>query len=291
MCGIVGIMARQELSRKQYELFIKAWIKASERGTDAAGAIMSAVDGVQYWKSPGDINKIVSDFRMSYPYRPGIRFLLGHTRMATGGSPLDNMNNHPIVTRGKTLLGIHNGVIWNKDELFRKEGIKEAREVDTEAAYRLIAHYGPDNIKPLEVLEGSFNLAYCHTSTPNRFYLVRKDNPLEILTGHGFFAFASMSRYWEGLDYRRKWDMSNNTVYRVNRKSWDIRKFEPKKSYSNWTYSNYGKDTWGRDTIDKKDTTVWDDADYGGGYYLDPETHTLERQRPKKIWPHGEPGI
>jgi glucosamine 6-phosphate synthetase-like amidotransferase/phosphosugar isomerase protein len=60
---------------------------------------------------------------------------MGHTRLPTRGSVLDNRNNHPI--RAGMIIGTHNGTIYNADWLFKKLRLPRYTEVDSELIFRL----------------------------------------------------------------------------------------------------------------------------------------------------------
>ena len=65
-----------------------------------------------------------------------------HTRFTTQGSETNNLNNHPV--RVGPVVGVHNGMISNDDQLFRLMGVQDKRQgqVDTEAIFASI-FYGP----------------------------------------------------------------------------------------------------------------------------------------------------
>ena len=131
MCAILGIMSKNSrgLSRRHYKAFKRAWGIAQDRGTDASGYIIAYEDKVVWWKEPIGSAHAVRNFPA---FKQGIRFVLGHTRLATEGSPKENINNHPLVIgASKDLFGIHNGMIHNKEALLTRHGWSAQRGVDT----------------------------------------------------------------------------------------------------------------------------------------------------------------
>lgn len=232
MCGIVGIMGchKDGLTRAQHSAFAEAWTRAESRGSHAAGYIASVQGRLEFWKAPERSSSAAQRWAELMPYRPGIRFILGHTRYATSGHPSDNRNNHPIVTGPrKDLLGIHNGMIRNKPELLAAHGMTAAREVDTEVAFRMIARYGVKSLRPFTMLLGLFNLAYAERAHPGTFYLVRKGNPLTMRyaqDGLGMM-FGSLAGYWAHVPGRDR-EVADNTVSRWTRIGpVETRKFKP----------------------------------------------------------------
>lgn len=200
MCGIVGVFSKAlSLTQEEYGAFARAWTLAQDRGTDAAGwALWDSKEGsVWFWKSAGPSEL---GLRSLPAYRPGIGWIIGHTRYATSGHPSQNINNHPIVTGAdKDLLGIHNGVIVNKDEILKAHEWEAYRQVDTEIIFRLLAHYGPDKQgAALRELAGSHCLAWTRHSDGGRLWLSRWNNPLHLWETKTARAFGSTERYFNG---------------------------------------------------------------------------------------------
>ena len=274
MCGIIGIIGR-DLTQAHYDAFIEAWQRAQSRGTDACGWIAATDSDLYFWKNAVDSGDGAEVFQDQFPYRKGIRFILAHTRFATSGSPLDNKNNHPlIIGPDKDLLGIHNGVIWNKRDLLQTESLESDRDVDTEIAFRLIHKYGVKSLKPFEMLRGSFNLAYCTRKQTDRFWLVRHDNPLTIRRGKDYIAFGSMPHYWNTLDGVDS-EPANDTRMMFTARGYTVERFKNGPQY----------------TFSKPETRAGYCATRMGWngpqrtLYYDSDTGTYETRR--KIWPGG----
>lgn len=117
-----------------------------------------------------------------------------HTRLFTQGSPKKNRNNHPIPVgeRGKRLVGVHNGVIWNDDEVFKKHvTVPRKAEVDSEAVFAYLYEHGP-RPKDLTDIGGSYALGYLKEDEPNQLYLCRGcDSPLVVARSKHGWVFAS----------------------------------------------------------------------------------------------------
>lgn len=236
MCGIVGIIScrRDGLTRANYDGFVEAWKRAQARGSHACGLIASVQGNLEFWKDAIPSSEAVKHMGEIIPYRKGMRFMLGHTRFATSGSPDDNLNNHPLVIgANKDLLGIHNGIIANKSELLQAHGWKAQREVDTEIAFRLVNHYGPHSVKPYEQMQGLFNLAFARRNSPGVFYLVRKGNPLVMRQGVDATAFSSMESYWEFPAHRVR-EVDDNTMTqwgKLGPNPKTVKRFKPVESW------------------------------------------------------------
>jgi glutamine phosphoribosylpyrophosphate amidotransferase len=104
---------------------------------------------------------------------------IGHCRTPTKGDPSNNLNNHPIVT--DRIVGIHNGVVMNDNELFQQFRLDRRAEVDTEIIFALINHFlsaGTDAtykaiMKTVAVLSGSYSCALQDSLNPYNLYLFR----------------------------------------------------------------------------------------------------------------------
>ena len=99
--------------------------------------------------------------------------LLVHVRDYTKGHPSIAANNHPI--RHGRVVGIHNGIIVNDDELLAEHRCARAEPrmtVDSEAIFALAAHSGNDP-HALENLHGSMAAAWLDERVPGQIFLAR----------------------------------------------------------------------------------------------------------------------
>ena len=83
-----------------------------------------------------------------------------HVRDYTKGHPTIESNNHPI--RHGSVVGIHNGIIVNDEEIFARYGFERAHPdmtVDSEAIFALAEHAG-GSPKALEELHGAMATAW-----------------------------------------------------------------------------------------------------------------------------------
>ena len=91
MCGIVGIIGRQEVA----PLLIDGLRRLEYRGYDSAG-IATLVDGaIERRRAQGKLNELAT-LLQTKPVQGKIG--IGHTRWATHGVPSER-NAHPIATR------------------------------------------------------------------------------------------------------------------------------------------------------------------------------------------------
>jgi glutamine phosphoribosylpyrophosphate amidotransferase len=135
--------------------------------------------------------------------------IIGHCRIPTKGTPVNNKNNHPVVV--DNIIGVHNGAIGNDDNLFRKYNFSRIAQVDTEIIFQLIAHHTKGEkstetqeaiIKAAKEMAGSYACAVQNTHTPYNLYIFRAHNPTSVRYYYedGFVAFATSESYLETAD-------------------------------------------------------------------------------------------
>jgi glucosamine 6-phosphate synthetase-like amidotransferase/phosphosugar isomerase protein len=190
MCGIAGysLSPRSGVDRTLAAQALLAGI--AERGADAVGyAHRSPFEGypvVTKQRTPA------SDLldRISVP--AGACELIVHVRDYTKGHPSVPANNHPV--RHGPVVGIHNGVIVNDDELLAPHSCARSEPrmtVDSEAIFALAAHSRNDP-GALEALAGSMATAWLDQREPGTVFAARGvGRPLWLGRGRDEVFFAS----------------------------------------------------------------------------------------------------
>lgn len=144
--------------------------------------------------------------RASMPVEEGLPIqVLGHCRAPTKGTPLNNANNHPIVT--SSLIGVHNGSISNDDALFDEfsDEIKRDAEVDSEVIFKLIEGLIKESNDPTtsiqavaEQMYGSFACSMALATNPYLLYIFR-NNYMPVSIIHypkvGMIIYASLKKF------------------------------------------------------------------------------------------------
>ena len=126
---------------------------------------------------------------------------IGHTRWATHGEPSET-NAHPHTSDDGNVVGVHNGIIENYQELkakLVKNGYSFYSSTDTEVAVKLVDYYYKkyehtpvDAINHAMVrIRGSYALAMMFEEYPNEIYVARKDSPMIIGIADGNCYIAS----------------------------------------------------------------------------------------------------
>ena len=138
MCGIVGYVGKKQAA----PILLEGLSKLEYRGYDSAGiAVEDENNVVNVVKAKGrlDILKEKTDNGNLVHGKLGI----GHTRWATHGEPSEE-NAHPHNSNDNSVIGVHNGIIENYQELkdkLIKNGYKFFSQTDTEVAINLIDYY------------------------------------------------------------------------------------------------------------------------------------------------------
>src|SRR5579864_3099618 len=127
--------------------------------------------------------------------------LLVHVRDYTKGHPSIAANNHPV--RHGPVVGIHNGIIVNDDELLAEFDCARAEPrmtVDSEAIFALAAH-SRNEPAALEALLGSMATAWLDEREPGTVFAARGiGRPLWLGAGKNELFFASTRTALEVVD-------------------------------------------------------------------------------------------
>jgi glucosamine 6-phosphate synthetase-like amidotransferase/phosphosugar isomerase protein len=199
MCGIAGYILKPETS-VQRTLAAQALLAGiAERGADAVGYAHRAqgVSPATVIKQRTGASKLLE--RIHVPQ--AATQLLVHVRDYTKGHPSIPGNNHPV--RHGSVVGIHNGIIVNDDEILA--GYECARTeprmtVDSEAIFALAAHTHAD-ARAFDGLRGAMATAWIDERVPDALFLARgTGRPLWIGTAIGATFFASTKQALEVLE-------------------------------------------------------------------------------------------
>ena len=185
MCGIVGFVGKQQAA----PILLDGLSKLEYRGYDSAGiAVRDNKQEVKVVKAKGRLKGLMekTDNGRALKGDCGI----GHTRWATHGEPSE-VNAHPHVSDDGNVVGVHNGIIENYQELkakLLKKGYSFYSSTDTEVAVKLVDYYYKkyehtpvDAINHAMVrIRGSYALALMFEEYPEEIYVARKDSPMII---------------------------------------------------------------------------------------------------------------
>ena len=189
MCGIAGysIDGASGIDRTLAAQALLAGI--AERGGDAVGVAYRCGDApVRVRKQRTGASALLDDLALP----AGVQQVLLHVRDYTKGHPAIEANNHPI--RHGAVVGIHNGIIENDDELLEHHRIVRAEPemtVDSEAIFALV-NARPGDLSVLEELHGAMAAAWLDEREPAALVLARGvGRPLWLGRGRHELFFAS----------------------------------------------------------------------------------------------------
>jgi glucosamine 6-phosphate synthetase-like amidotransferase/phosphosugar isomerase protein len=199
MCGIAGYSV-SSASRVDRTLAAQALLAGiAERGADAVGygyrAAGDTFTTVIKQRTPA--SRLLE--RIAVPARA--TQLLVHVRDYTKGHPSISANNHPV--RHGPVVGIHNGIIMNDDELLGHHECSRAEPrmtVDSEAIFALAAH-SRNRARAFEELHGSMAAAWFDEREPDVLFAARGiGRPLWIGRGRAELFFASTRQALEVVE-------------------------------------------------------------------------------------------
>ena len=157
------------------------------RGKDATGIFIAEKDGIgKILKAPVSAMHLTE----STEYQEAVQSisnktvaLVGHTRWKTVGTPMVNVNNHPIQTQ--FCIGTHNGTITNHEALFRIHDWERTGQVDSEAIFRCAdscIHDGKLDMeefsKKLKEFSGTMSFILSNRQEANTVYIGIGNMPL-----------------------------------------------------------------------------------------------------------------
>jgi glucosamine 6-phosphate synthetase-like amidotransferase/phosphosugar isomerase protein len=190
MCGIAGY-SLSPASTVPRTLAAQALLAGiAERGADAVGYAYRAPDDpyATVVKQRTPASKLLE--RVLVPAEA--TQLLVHVRDYTKGHPSIAANNHPV--RHGPVIGIHNGIITNDDELLAPHSCARAEPrmtVDSEAIFALAAHSRND-ARAFESLRGAMATGWLDEREPRVVFLARgSGRPLWVGEGRESVFFAS----------------------------------------------------------------------------------------------------
>ena len=171
MCGIAGysLSSSSTVDRTLSAQALLAGI--AERGADAVGyAHRLPVTGrASVHKQRSGASELLEQIRVPAEATDA----LVHVRDYTKGHPSIAANNHPV--RHGAVVGIHNGIIANDEEIFERHGFERDRPemtVDSEAIFALAEASG-SRAEALEELYGAMATAWLDERKPGLVYVAR----------------------------------------------------------------------------------------------------------------------
>ena len=184
MCGIGAlVLGKKKRSKKEFRLIRESFedlmVATQVRGRHATGAFVVNKSGIKFYKVPLPASQAIKQegwMKLMGDINEETVAVVGHVRFATQGDPDENENNHPILNGN--IIGVHNGIITNDDEICTEHPYDE--EVDSAAIFALFAAHSRKSrlstgsiAKSLEELEGDFAIIAADTRRKDSIFLAR----------------------------------------------------------------------------------------------------------------------
>jgi hypothetical protein len=118
MCGIFGQVAKMKINKSNLDNIVK---HSEQRGVDSGGLIYYEDETYKIDRADFNIEKLLKQVQ---PYSSKI--VLGHSRLITNGLG----DNQPVVK--DSICAIHNGIIVNEEDVWKKLSCKRELKIDSE---------------------------------------------------------------------------------------------------------------------------------------------------------------
>src|SRR5215207_6251629 len=235
MCGIAGYSLNPESSVKRTLAAQALLAGIAERGADAVGyAHRGSSSDVTVHKRRSGASQLLDEVLVPAASTQ----VLVHVRDYTKGHPTIEANNHPI--RHGAVVGIHNGIIVNDEEVFSRYGFQRAHPqmtVDSEAIFALAEH-AQGSPEALEELHGAMATAWLDERVSSTLFLARAvGRPLWVGTASKELFFASTREALEVLESTlpltlRKREVDEGMLLHVeDGRVAAVSRFQPDRSY------------------------------------------------------------
>lgn len=134
MCGIFGIVSTSLINKREIKYLSKA---TQQRGKDASGIMLYNYKKKAYFATRSS-EPITSLLRKTSTTE--INFLMGHSRLITNSS----VDNQPIIRNNISVM--HNGIIINAEEVWKKIEGEPLQNIDTEVLAGITEDALKDNL-------------------------------------------------------------------------------------------------------------------------------------------------
>jgi glutamine---fructose-6-phosphate transaminase (isomerizing) len=173
MCGLFGVIAEMNSKYSNSDLkdiLFKAARFSEVRGQDSAGIVFRNLQKNQFniIRGPVPISMLLksehvvaslSNILVVNTIQQPVFAAMGHARLTTNGTQLQDNNNQPVIKDG--IVGIHNGIIVNADELWLKnKDLIKKYDIDTEILLSLIRKYICSGSNSVEAVNKAINEIY-----------------------------------------------------------------------------------------------------------------------------------
>ena len=146
MCGIFGIITKKD-NVANVSIIRRDWstlnVLSSSRGKDSSGGVFydEIQRSISVVKGDVPVTALMKNENWKVALEKAIHstrtMAIGHTRLVTNGTQLENSNNQPVIKSGGLL--VHNGIIVNHEDLWNtNKELQQEFEIDSEVIIALI---------------------------------------------------------------------------------------------------------------------------------------------------------
>jgi hypothetical protein len=231
MCGIFGLFVDKQagFTSEFIGKSLKTLALLSEsRGKDSSGLVFRDEAGrtLSVFKGAVSISCLLKQREISQEIHKaidlansgssvgpqGVFAAMGHSRLVTNGSQLQDVNNQPVVKDG--VVGIHNGIIVNEAQLWsRYPVLRRSFEIDTEIMLSMVSHFAEKGgdlasavSRTVREICGTVS-SVMYVGALDQFALVTNNGSLYVLTNQtSLLAFASEGYFLRELAKSMPWD-------------------------------------------------------------------------------------
>lgn len=165
MCGIFGIIQGHEsrMGAALTERTMQTLFRLSEsRGKEASGIAVITPETIYVAKSALPASRFIhlKSHRDLYQHLNHTNTqhavgMMGHSRLVTNGGHQIHQNNQPVLAEG--IVGIHNGIITNVDDLWQKFPMLEKQtDIDTEVFLKLIRKFYQESANLITAVQRAY---------------------------------------------------------------------------------------------------------------------------------------
>ena len=144
MCGVFGIISKQKVNENHLKYLVE---HAQQRGKDSSGLIVYKDKKYSVQRADFNIEKLLKKVD-----RKNAEVVMGHSRLITNGLG----DNQPVVRNDVIVL--HNGIVVNDEEVWKKTGLERKLEIDTEVLAALTEDGIKNNVELKSIAENIISL-------------------------------------------------------------------------------------------------------------------------------------
>ncbi|HWY36253.1 MAG TPA: class II glutamine amidotransferase [Nitrosopumilaceae archaeon] len=171
-------------------------------GYRATGLILVKYnDSIQTLKQETNATNFLEIENVKVALNQNLKSIVGHCRFPTKGDAKFNKNNHPF-SYGNTII-VHQGILWNDEQLKKKYEFKPEGETDSWIIVHLIEKYRKEGKTVLEAinelhqeLEGNWAVTLVDKLEPEKLYLFcrKKEFKVNYFPDDEIFFFSTEDR-------------------------------------------------------------------------------------------------